>query len=84
MLDYLICTESTTTLCCRVILLSGIHPLSLVCPNLAIVRHLRATAVPLQRGDECRSTAIRVQQPQLGGTVPAASRKIRRRWMKRD
>jgi hypothetical protein len=41
-------------------------------------------AVPSQRGDACHSTAIRVQQPQLGGLVPAASRKIRRRWMKRD
>jgi hypothetical protein len=40
--------------------------------------------VSLQRGDACRSTAIRVQQPQLGGLVIAASRKIRRRWMKRD
>ena len=39
--------------------------------------------VTSQRGDACRSTAIRVQQPQLGGTVKAASREIRRRWMKR-
>ena len=39
-------------------------------------------AVPSQRGDACRSTAIRVQQPQLGGIVKAASRKIRRIWMK--
>ena len=41
-------------------------------------------AVPSQRGDECCSTAIRVQQPQLDGVVTTASRKIRRRWMKRD
>ena len=47
-------------------------------------RHRVNTAVvSLQRGDACRSTAIRVQQPQLGGPVIAASRKIRRRWMKR-
>ena len=45
---------------------------------------VNTAAVPLQRGDECRSTAIRVQQPQLGGTVITASRKLRRRWMKRD
>ena len=48
-------------------------------------RHRENTAaVSLQRGDACRSTAIRVQQPQLGGMVMAASRKIWRRWMKRD
>ncbi len=39
------------------------------------------TAVPLQRGDACRGTAICTHQPQLGGTVTAASRKIRRRWI---
>ena len=39
-------------------------------------------AVTLQRGDARRSTAIRVQQPHLGGIVIAASRKIQRRWMK--
>ena len=45
---------------------------------------VNTAAVSSQRGDACRSTAIRVQQPQLGGMVIAASRKIRRRWMKRD
>jgi hypothetical protein len=41
-------------------------------------------AVLSQRADACRSTAIHVQQPQFGGFITKASRKIRHRWTKRD